>query len=176
MRTRAAGRARHEADRLESGFQSGSREDRRAEQSLDQHACGVVREDGDRVRPQRRLLAVTRDEAIVEALDERVARIELIDADPTLELVEAHQIEHERRAHDARRIPGELVERVAQQSFGGEHSVTHVDERVGIDAAQVVEILREILRALAHRLDRGDAHAPAPAFLAEEAEVLLAVR
>ena len=139
---RPAGRARQEANRLEPGLESRAREDRRAEQAFDQHARRVVREYRDRVRPQRRLLPVARDEAFVETLDERIARVELIDADPTLELVEAHQVEHERSTHDPRRIPAELVERVAQQSLRREHAVAHVYERVGFHAAQVVEVRR----------------------------------
>ena len=131
----AAGRARHEPDRLEPGLQPGAGEDRRAEQPLDEHAGGVVGEHRDRVRPHRRVLAVARDEPLVEPLDERVARVELVDADPTLELVEAHQVEHERGAHDPRRVPPELVERLAQQALRGEHPVAHVDERVGVRPA-----------------------------------------
>ena len=50
------------------------------------------------------------------------------------------------------------------------------DERVGLDLAQVVEVRREVVGALAHRLDRGDAEPAPPALLAEEPEVLLAVR
>src|SRR5262249_37171312 len=90
VRVRAARGTRKESDRFEARLQTRARKDRRAEQPFGEHARGVVREDGNRVRPQWRVDAVARDEALVESLDERIARIELIDPDPTLELVEAH--------------------------------------------------------------------------------------
>ena len=40
----------------------------------------------------------------------------------------------------------ELVERLAQQALRREHPVAHVDERVGADLAQVVEVRREVRR------------------------------
>ena len=113
----------------------------------------------------------------MEALDERVAWVELIDADPALELVEAHEIEHECGAHDARRVPCDLVERLAQQASSREHPVPHIYERVGFDTPEVLEVRRKMGWALAHGLDRGDADvAAAAALLAQEPEVLLTVR
>ena len=171
----AAGRAGEEPDLLESVLQAGPGEDRRAEQAFDEHACGVVGEHGDRIRPQRWFAVITRDVTIVEPLNERIAGIELVDADPAFELVEPHQIEHEGGRHDARRVPAELVEGVAQQTLGREHPVTHVHERIRLDAPKVVEVGREVVRCLAHGLDRGDGHTAPAALLAEVAEVLLAV-
>src|SRR5207253_8722123 len=77
---------------------------------------------------------------------------------------------------DARRIPVELVEGFAQQTLRSEHSIAHVRQRVGVRLAEVVEVVRETLGALAHRLDRGDREAVTTTFLTEEPEVLLTVR
>ena len=53
---------------------------------------------------------------------------------------------------------------------------THVDERIGLDPTQLREVAGKIGRALGDGLDRGDADVSPTALLAEEAEVLLAVR
>src|SRR5580700_9039332 len=94
------GGARHEPDSLQSVLQSGPRQGGSAEEPLGQDASSVVGQDRDGVGPHRGVLAVSLDEAAMESLDERVTRVELVDADPPFELVEAHQIEHERGAHD----------------------------------------------------------------------------
>src|SRR5208282_4923770 len=95
VRTWSARAAGHEPDPLEPVFEPGSRECGRAEQALGQHACSVVRQDGDGVGPHRRVLPVALHEPTMKTLDKWIVRIELIDSHPPLELLEAHQIEHE---------------------------------------------------------------------------------
>ncbi len=50
------------------------------------------------------------------------------------------------------------------------------DERIGVDLAQVVEVVGQVLGRLTHRLHRGDGDAAPTTLLTEVAEVLLAVR
>ena len=172
---RSAGRAREEPDSLQSVLEAGPRERGSAEESLGQHASSVVGQDGDGVGPHRWALPVSLDKSAMEPLDQRVARVELVDTHPALELVEAHQIEHERRTHDPRWIPGQFVECLAQETLSRQHAVAHVAEGVGIRLPKAVQVLREIGRALADGLERDDAQIMSAALLAEEAKVLLAV-
>ena len=63
-----------------------------------------------------------------------------------------------------------------QQALRGQHAIAHVHERVRVDLPQVVEVLRQVLRTLRHRLDRRDAHTAPAALHPEVPEVLLTVR
>jgi len=105
--------------------------------------------------------------AFAKALDQRVVRIELIDGRPKpSKLVESQQIEHERGAHDAGRGPQPSLSRASRNSsLRGRASRTPC--RTSASGPRLGAGCRDWSRgfsgALAHRLDRGDAHTSAPA-------------
>src|SRR6202050_1743867 len=172
---RSTGRARHEPDSLQSVLQSRPGERGSPEEALSEYASSVVGQHRDGVGPHRWILSVSLDIAGMEPLDERVTRVELVDSDPPFELVEAHQIEHERGTHDPWWIPIQFVECLAQQALGPQHPVTHVAECVGIRLPEGVQILCEVRRILAHGLQRDNVQTVSAALLPEEAKVLFAI-
>src|SRR5205807_7392694 len=111
---RAAGRGRHEPDLLEAFLDTPTREHGCPVQRLDQHLRSVIGEQGNGVGPHRRVFAVPLDVSLVKASTVLVLWAPLVDARPSFELLEPHQIEHECGAHDARRIPADRVERLAE--------------------------------------------------------------
>ena len=111
----------------------------------------------------------------MKSLDQRVVRVELVDSHPALELLEAHQIEHEGRPHDPRGIPRQFVQRLAQETLRRQHAVAHVAEGIWIRLPKVVQVLRQIRRLLTDGLERDNFQIVPAALLSEEAKIFFAI-